>query len=801
MYDLNMVKNIPRAMAGFSQWLCFKLVDRGGERMGKPPVSPKTGEICAKNDESNFVSLNEALEGCETYDLDGVGFVFRGDFIAIDLDDCFDDDGSLNDIAQDVFDHFAPTYVEYSPSGNGLHIFVRGTKPNDRTKDSSLGIEVYSGYNFVTVTGDRIDGTGHDVLEMQDAVDWLFDTYLPDTTVTARGDIIVDHGDRTADEWFNHGMSKDAKLADLYNETEHGGDESGHDMALLMKLAYWLNRDVDAVNAAFMNSPWVATKDPYHQKKLKRKDYLPDSVNKAVQSVKDTAANNDKQFKTRAETFLSLRTDERGDIKIELDSYTDNANAKVMAHVYRDILCYTKAWGWVYYNGTVWETDADWRAVTCAISIGESLLKSAAEWVEADTKRLEAIGIDPASREGQRIMAPARALERHALYTQSSRGINAMVGIAKNLMMEDASTFDANPWILNTPDFVVDLSTGERLPHNARYRCTDCTSISPSLENPEAGAPGMFDKFLHQIFCDDEELIDYFQLQVGAALVGKVYSENLIIANGNGSNGKSTVFGVLQTLMGDYATSIDPELLMSGRVSEQQVGMAMLQGKRLAIAQETEAGQQIRTSMLKRLVSTDQMVAKRLYHDPMTFTPTHTLILATNHLPTIAANDMGTWRRIVVLPFNATIEAKDMIADFQNVLLRNEGARILDWAIQGSIRFYELNCVLPKKPIAVTAASREYRESEDWLSGFADEYLADGGVCWHKELYNLYSRWCRMSNERVMTSNAFSRALATAGWKCENKRYNKVKQKCEKAWLGHHIKADAEDEMPLIKVV
>lgn len=142
MYDVTFSRNIPMAMAGFKQWLCYQLVDRGGERMGKPPVSPKTGEVCSKNDEGNFTDLEEALIGCETYDLDGVGFVFLNGFLAIDLDDCFDDDGALTDVAQDIFDHFKGTYVEYSPSGNGLHIFVRGEKPNNRTKDSSIGVEV-----------------------------------------------------------------------------------------------------------------------------------------------------------------------------------------------------------------------------------------------------------------------------------------------------------------------------------------------------------------------------------------------------------------------------------------------------------------------------------------------------------------------------------------------------------------------------------------------------------------------------------------------------------------------------------
>lgn len=799
MYDVTFSRNIPMAMAGFKQWLCYQLVDRGGERMGKPPVSPKTGEVCSKNDESNFTDLEEALIGCETYDLDGVGFVFLNGFLAIDLDDCFDDDGVLTDVAQDIFDHFKGTYVEYSPSGNGLHIFVRGEKPNNRTKDSSIGVEVYNGYNFVTVTGDHIDGTANDVVELQEEIDWLFDTYLPDTTVIQHKDIIVDHGERTPDEWFQLGMSRDNKLAEAYNNVDHSGDESSLDMSLLMKLAYWLNRDEAAVTKMFLESPWVKSKDKEHADKLARRDYLPDSVRKAVTRVNDTASNCDRQFKVRAASFLALHTDANGRQKVELESYTDRGNAQVMASVYSDILCYTKAWGWMYYNGVSWEMDADWRAMECAITIGDSLLNSADEWIAAKCEELERLGIDSGGSDARKVLSEALELKKHAVYTLSSRGLTAMLTIAKMLMMENPNSFDANPWLLNTPEFIVDLSTGERYPHSAHHKCVNCTSVAPSLD-PTQGVPPMFEKFLNQIFCGDADLISYVQMLTGAALVGKVYNENLIIANGSGSNGKSTLFGVLQSLLGSYATAINPELLMSSNVNEQQMGMAMLQGKRLAIAQETEAGQQMRTSMLKRLVSTDDMVAKKLYHDPMTFTPTHTLVLATNHLPVINANDKGTWRRIIVLPFNATIEAKDMIADFQNVLIRNEGPNILDWCIDGAVKFFEMNCVISDAPASVKKATENYRSSEDWFNQFVSECCVDGGYVYHKELYSVYRRWCVQNGEHGLTNNGFSRMLNAAGWKADPKRYDKRTKKAAKAWVGHSLKAGVDESFSL-KVV
>jgi len=263
---------VPAALAAAPHWLCYRLTDVGKDRPSKPPVSPKTGQLCAKNDETQFTTLKEALVGMERYDLDGVGFVFTGGFVAIDLDDCFDERGVMSEIAQDIFDHFTETYWEYSPSGNGLHGFMYGTKPNARTKDAALGIEVYSGFNFVTVTGDHVEGTAEDATAAQDALDWLYATYLPPILSPDAESAPVEHGDRTPAEWLAFALSKDEKMATLYNRTDHTGDESSSDFALLSKLAYWLNRDTEAMSTAFVSSPWAHSKDAAHTSKMLERD-------------------------------------------------------------------------------------------------------------------------------------------------------------------------------------------------------------------------------------------------------------------------------------------------------------------------------------------------------------------------------------------------------------------------------------------------------------------------------------------------------------------------------------------------
>jgi putative DNA primase/helicase len=426
--------------------------------------------------------------------------------------------------------------------------------------------------------------------------------------------------------------------------------------------------------------------------------------------------------------------------------------------------------------------------MNAARDIAQALTDCAKARLDRATEEIEADGISAQSDEGKRRLKPAHALYDHAMKSQSEHGITAMVALNKAYMIASADNFNIDPWFLNTPSGVVDLKTGELMPHDAKYRLTSMTSVAPA----KVPTP-MFNAFLDKVFCGDAELIEFVQRSLGSALVGKVYTENLIIANGCGSNGKSTLFNTMQYLLGDYATSIDPNLLMSSKANEQQVGMAMMEGKRFAVAQETEEGQRLSSSMLKRIVSTDMMVAKKLYKDPHEFIPSHMLVLSTNHLPKISSTDTGTWRRIVVLPFEATIRPEEIITDFHSILMEREGPGILQWVIDGAVKFYEMGCDIPIKPAAVVRVSAEYRVEEDWVAGFLGECCTPGDphneaiMVKHNDLYRIYQHWAKNRGEYVRSTNALSRALQTAGLRGKQKFYDPETKATIKIWFGFQL--------------
>ena len=102
------------------------------------------------------------------------------------------------------------------------------------------------------------------------------------------------------------------------------------------------------------------------------------------------------------------------------------------------------------------------------------------------------------------------------------------------------------------------------------------------------------------------------------------------------------------------------------------------------LAKELEEGMRLNTSVVKQLTSTDDIYGEKKFCKPASFTPSHTLVLYTNHLPRVGATDEGTWRRLIVIPFNAVFSGKSDQKNYGDFLYENAGPAVLAWIIEGA---------------------------------------------------------------------------------------------------------------------
>ena len=164
---------------------------------------------------------------------------------------------------------------------------------------------------------------------------------------------------------------------------------------------------------------------------------------------------------------------------------------------------------------------------------------------------------------------------------------------------------------------------------------------------------------------------------------------------GEGRNGKSTFWNTLSRVLGTYSGNMSADTLTVGCKRNVKPELAEAKGKRIIIAAELEEGMRLNTSNVKQLCSTDEIYAEKKYKDPFSFVPSHTLVLYTNHLPKVGAIDAGTWRRLIVIPFNAKIEGSSDIKNYLCFLSWEKIAVEMHYSIQHIYRMHDtaLSCV------------------------------------------------------------------------------------------------------------
>ena len=321
---------------------------------------------------------------------------------------------------------------------------------------------------------------------------------------------------------------------------------------------------------------------------------------------------------------------------------------------------------------------------------------------------------------------------------------------------------DADPYLLCTPAGTYDLCKGMAglMPHRPEDYMTKVTAVSPSDKGADLWA-----KQLNLLFCGDKDLIEYAQLIAGTACVGKMMIEQMIIAYGCGANGKSTFWNTLARVLGTYSGNMSSDALTTGTKRNVKPEMAELKGKRLVIAAELEEGTRMNTSTVKQLSSTDEVYAEKKYKDPFSFIPSHMLVLYTNHLPKVGAIDAGTWRRLIVMPFNTRIVGKSDIKNYADYLFQNAGEAVLAWIIEGAKRVIDLDFKFPL-PAVVEQATAKYREENNWLDHFLTEccevdpsYSARSG-----EVYQAYRSYCNETGDYFRSTAEFYTALETEGF-------------------------------------
>jgi putative DNA primase/helicase len=467
---------------------------------------------------------------------------------------------------------------------------------------------------------------------------------------------------------------------------------------------------------------------------------------------------------------------ERRDIPQEISSKdilealgrNEDGDSSLFIRLFRDRFRYDHSEGaWLVFNGNVFERDMVNEVTSCIDGVVGLYQKEAdrQNWIiqklELEQKKDEADGNKKLLKDLYiRIRNLQSVYRKSDILTLAAAGRDSL-GIAGDEWDRHQMTFACGNGLIN-------LTDGSLRPG----RCDDLIRTYAPVEWQGLECPSpLWEKFLSEVFDGESEVIEYLQRHLGYSLLGKATEHRYPILYGEGRNGKGTLFEALAHVLGDLAGPVESEMLLAHKFTKQSGGptsdIMYLRGKLLVWSSETEEGRHLSTSRLKWLTGGDTLTG-RVPHGKrqVTFRPTHTLFLLTNHKPHAPANDFALWSRIILIPFTQAFvdePAKENEHKADPGLLdklKSEASGILAWLVRGSLDYQKIGL---KPPEIVKKATEAYRKDEDLVNLFlsekcesAPDYRVKSG-----ELYAAYRTWAQANGVEVLNLTRFGKDMKT----------------------------------------
>lgn len=394
-------------------------------------------------------------------------------------------------------------------------------------------------------------------------------------------------------------------------------------------------------------------------------------------------------------------------------SYSDAYLCAWMAHKgLAGDWCWGGGLGWLWWDGRRWLARSDEELVE---AVRRALLRL--------SSRVVAAGDSDAIKSVSGLLGRSR--------------INNIAALMKGVTSASAGSFDQEKDLLNVNNGVVDLRTGDLLPHDRKHRMTKITDADyePGATHPD------WDSVLASL---EPEVMDWMQVRFGQAATGWATSDDVLpVGVGGGSNGKSTLLAGIFAALGEHVTLV-PDKLLRSSPSDHPTELMTLFGARVAVIEETPEAGHLDVQRLKAVLGTPRITARSTYKDNVSWEATHSLFLMTNYAPQIRETDHGTWRRLALVKFERTFPKKD---GFRTAMLSGVGGRreaVLAWLVDGAVRWYEAGGTMPDAPEKVLRDTQVWRGETDQLLAFFQEGMVEkdiDGCILTSDLLEIFNRW------------------------------------------------------------
>lgn len=718
--------NIPQDFKDRHQCVLWKTMTRAG-RPTKVPYQPN-GIEADSSDPKTWSTYAEAVEAYHKGGYDGIGFVFDplDAYAGVDLDHCINADGTIKPKAKAILDKLN-SYSEISPSGTGIKIFPKAKNPvSIRSKDgkfqqgfsskkADLEIEIYYGYRFFTLTGNRLPEYPSTIEDRNQELTEIFKEVFKDRNYFSEQppqreydagpvELSPDAAERLQELFAADPTFK----ADLCTPAPVGkrSDAEFHLCARLWEAGF-NEGEIYSIMDSSPQTKWAERNDGYKRETIRK------AVAKAEASHKEEAAKKAEPIELK--DVADIAYDEND--KIKKVRFSPTYAARVVLE----------------------------RMPLAMSDDSEAIYRFTGQIYKPD---------------GARIIDGALCGAAGDLFTGDK--LKETLRRIKNDLLEAPVTFDPNPYLLGVKNGVADLLTGKV----REYRPEDLILDQLDITHDENARCPAFLAFLESItpnVSDRITLIDWF-----AATAIKEPLAYVLFLLGLGRNGKGIYEKLIKKFFGKTAFRDMP----LAEVAKNNFAAGGFYRKRGWIASETgKKKASIGTDFIKLTSGNGSIDGDRKNQSRIQFEPYFQTIVDTNNMPKIEDSSIGWQERFVKvdLPYrflsnpdqaNPLEKQKDP-ALYEKLSTQGELSGILN------LLLFRSKAIGKSKTIHKRAGAEmfaEYAEQSSSVASFLEMFCEfDGALSnlWTPSgpIYEAYCSWCNYKVGEMVDKAYFGRQL------------------------------------------
>ena len=348
-----------------------------------------------------------------------------------------------------------------------------------------------------------------------------------------------------------------------------------------------------------------------------------------------------------------------------------------------------------------------------------------------------------------------RDLAMHKTNNSLRDAIQLLRGVVE---ARDAFKHDANLRLIHLRNGMLDLRSMVIKDFAPEYRSRNQIPLD---FDPEATCPRFLNDLLAPALGD--EAIEAFQKYVGMTLLGGNDAQQFMLLEGTAGGGKGTLVEIMKKVIGEENIA---ELRTMH--ANERFELSGYVGKTLLIGADVPGSflQQKGSEAIKKLTGGDLLDAEFKHANGRSKLRGEFSIVITsnNSLHVRLDGDNDAWRRRLILLRFVNDPPKKPIARFADKLFAEEGAGILNWMVQGAVKYLndleEFGRIHLGQALQQDADDLLYRS--DSVHNFVMDCVKplDGGSMVSAEVYQPYIRYCNDNGFVAVAREAFFRMLA-----------------------------------------